>query len=661
MGDLFSAIYFYEEYLERKPYRYKEMYQLAQLHRQTRNYDAAKELFKKVDKKKGQKFPKARFYYGLMLKSTGEYDKAIHELTQFRRDYDDYKDEREFKKLARNAIEGCDSAKKIVEKPIDVSIDPINNTVNGANVEFSPIHLSDSTFLYASLRVDSLVMFSSENAEEEIPERKFYLAKKKDYDWIGGFEPPLPVNEPGVETGNGAFSKDRKKFYFTKCAKNWQDKMICKLYLTRLKDGQWTEPEPLPEPVNDPNYTTTQPAIGNTSKYNREVIYFVSDRPGGKGGLDLWYTTYNERREKYSTPRNLGYKINTPGNEMSPMFDYMTRRLYYSSDGLPGIGGLDIFYSTGERRKWTEPQNIGYPVSSSYDDLYFTISPKLEDGFFVSNRPNKLKGDENACCDDIYYYRWNNFIRLFVSGTVYPIEKDRYGRKKDYSGFDFFSVPDTIDPLDEAVIALYMIDEENDEKIFIDRDTTNEQGKYVFPLLPDKNYKFEMEGFQYFNEEIHLSTEFITFSDTIGMPPIWVNVLNEKPIVLQDVYYDFNSAELTENAKNVLDTTLFVMLTEAPNFIVEISSHTDSIGSRKSNMELSQERAENVVDYMVSKGIDPKRLIAKGYGATKPVAPNTNPDGSDNPEGRRKNRRTEFRVVGSLLEEEPAEFEDEEY
>jgi outer membrane protein OmpA-like peptidoglycan-associated protein len=202
-----------------------------------------------------------------------------------------------------------------------------------------------------------------------------------------------------------------------------------------------------------------------------------------------------------------------------------------------------------------------------------------------------------------------------------------------------------------------MKDEETDDLILIERNTTGTDGKYFFNLLPDKDYEFAMEGFQYFNEEIHLSTDFITFSDTFEMPPIWVNILTDKPIVLENIYYEFDKYELTEDAKGVLDTTLLELMQDAKNIVVEVSAHTDSVGNEEYNLSLSQQRAESVAEYIASKGIDPERLIPKGYGSSKPVAPNFLPDGSDNPEGREKNRRTEFRVVGTLT----TVYQDEEF
>jgi OmpA-OmpF porin, OOP family len=285
-------------------------------------------------------------------------------------------------------------------------------------------------------------------------------------------------------------------------------------------------------------------------------------------------------------------------------------------------------------------------MNSSYDDLYFSIGKNREDGFLVSNRPNPGSYRNPSCCDDIYQYRWTDFVRVAVKGTVYPAEAAKIGKNLDQARL--LAMKDSIKPLSKAVLSLYMVDKKTKEKIFIDRDTTDIDGGYYFDLVPDKDYKFEMEGAQYFNEQINISTEGVNFTYTIDMPPIWVNILNDKPIVLKNVYYDVNKSDLSVHAKQAIDSTLFELMQKATDIIVEVSAHSDSLGNFDYNKKLSQDRADNVVKYLVGKGINKKRLVARGYGALKPVAPNRKPDHSDNPEGREKNRRTEFRVVGTL-------------
>jgi len=652
-GDIQTAIFFYEKYREIKPYNDKINYELANLHNQARNYAEARDLYFDVIEKAEHKYPLARFYYAQMLKSIGDYENAIVHFELFRKDYKGKKDSKTYSRLARNEISGCDSALLIIQNPLNVTIQSLNSSINSPHIELSPIPVDDNHFIYASLRVDSLVYFTDQNADTAIPVRQFYRAHKEDMDWMGGELLEGDFNIPGVETGNGIFSRDGKRFYFTRCQKNWQGKVICSIYRSTKGENGWEEAEKLPPLINDPNYTATQPALARTAKSDREIIYFVSDRPEGKGGLDIWYTVWNHEKDLYSKPRHVGSRINTAGDEMTPFYNYTTRTLYFSSTGLPGIGGLDIFKAFGERKKWTEVQNIGYPINTSYDDLYYTVSRKEEDGFFVSNRPDSL--DNKTCCDDIFYYRWNDFIRITVTGIIYPFETDRFGRKKDLTGFDFMN-PEGVEPLNHAKIAMYMKDKEENDYVFVDRYSTPEDGRYYFTLVPDQEYEFKMEGFQYFDSKNYFSTEFFNFSDTIEMPPTWVNVYSEKPVVLENIYYEFNSAELTEESKNVLDTTLLILLKEAPEFIVEIGSHTDSIGDFQYNIELSQKRAGNVVEYLITKGVNTQRLVAKGYGAQNPVAPNFNPDGSDNEEGREQNRRTEFRVIGTIGEEDEDEI-----
>lgn len=655
-GDIYTAIILYEQYRESKKNNSKINYSLAELYRNARYYILAEELYESVTKNAGKKYPLAQFYYAQMLKSNGNYDEAIEQFKKFRRAYKGYKDEKVYSRLARYEIAGCDSAKLILHHPLNVTISALNKTINSPHVEFSPIPVDDNTFIYASLRVDSLVYFTPFNVDTAMPVRQFYRAHKEGMDWIGGELLQGNINIPGVETGNGVISRDGKRFYFTRCDKNWQGEVICSIYRSVKENGDWSMPEKLPPLINDPNYTATQPALGRTAKSDREIIYFVSNRPEGKGGLDIWYTVWNDKRDQYSKPRHVGSRINTAGDEMTPFYNFTNRTLYFSSTGLPGIGGLDIFKAFGERNRWENIENMGYPLNSSYDDLYYTVSRKGEDGFFVSNRPDSI--DSQTCCDDIYYYRWNDFIRITATGVIYPFETDRFGRKRDLSGFDLMNPDESVTPLNEAKIALWVQDKNTKEYIFLDRYTTGEDGRYYFTLEPDQEYEFRMEGFQYFDSKNFLSTQFFNFSDTIEMPPTWVNVFSERPIVLENIYYEFNSAELSQSAKNVLDTTLLILLKEAPEFIVEIGSHTDSIGDYEYNMQLSQERADNVVKYLVSKGIPSERVVPKGYGALHPVAPNYNPDGSDNEEGREKNRRTEFRVIGTVGE---AGDEDEEY
>ncbi len=644
-GDVYSAIDFLEPYCKLRPNDDVVNYRLAQLYFASRDYQKAEKQFAKVYKEWGKDYPEALYYQAESMKSQGKYAEAKEVFSKFQRKLKSAKDQNITSSLLKDEMTGCDIAQTLIDNPLKVAIEHLNSSINGMHIELSPVALGDSLLLYSSLKIDTSFYFNRDDTTH-IPVRQFYTAKREGADWTGGKLYDATINIPGVETGNGAFSRDGNRFYFTRCGKDWQGKMRCDIYVSQRAGKKWQEPMKLNALVNDPNYTATQPAIGYTSKSNLEVVYFVSNRPGGHGGLDIWYTIYNPRKKEYSAPRNAGSKINTVGDEITPFYDHMSRTLYFSSNGHPGLGGFDIFKAMGELRKWFDPRNVGYPVSSSYDDLYFTISRNRENGFLVSNRPGGNSFRNPTCCDDIYLYRWTDFIRITVTGAVYPAESSKLKKHMDQS--QLLALINTVKPLDKAVLSLYMIDKESKEKIFIDRDTTGVKGVYFFDLMPDREYKLEMEGFQYFNEQVNISTSGIDFSYNIEMPPIWVSILNDKPIVLKNVYYEFDKSELSALAKQAIDTTLLELMNKATDIIVEVSAHTDSIGNFEYNKKLSQDRADNVAKYLVSKGINNKRLMAKGYGAEKPVAPNYKPDGSDYPEGREKNRRTEFRVIGTL-------------
>ncbi|HEX2935992.1 MAG TPA: OmpA family protein [Bacteroidales bacterium] len=656
LGDTYSAVDFLEPYCKMRPRDAELNYRLAELYFASRDYQKAEKQFTKVYKEWSDRFPQALFYQAQSMKAQGKYPEAKEVFTKFQRKLKFVKDPNINSTIVREEIAGCDLAPTLIKAPLKIKIDPMNQSINSMHVELSPIPVNDNEIYYGSLRMDSVSRFTRDDTSK-IPVRQLYEAHKEGNDWVGGQSLGEPINIPGVETGNGALSRDGKRFYFTRCAQNsFTGKMICQLYVANKTASGWDEPQKLNSLVNDPNYTSTQPTVGYAARSNLEIVYFASDRPGGRGGLDIWYTIYDKKKKDYLAPKNAGNKINSSANEMTPYYDLVTRTLYFSSNGRPGLGGYDVYKSLGELRKWYDVQNAGYPINTSYDDLYFTISPNREDGFMVSNRPGSNSLRNPSCCDDIFQYKWTDFIRLAVTGTVYPAEKGKIGKDLDQS--QLMAMKETIKPLKGTVLALYMIDKKTKEKIFIDRDTTKEDGVYHFNLLPDKDYKFEMEGFQYFNEQVNLSTDGLNFSFTVEMPPIWVNILTDKPIVLKNVYYEFDKSELSQVAKNAIDTTLLELLNKADDIIVEVSAHTDSLGNYEYNKKLSQERAENVVNYLISKGVSKKRLVALGYGAERPVAPNFKPDGSDNPEGRDQNRRTEFRIIGTLSSLEDVDTEE---
>jgi len=365
-GDIYSAIAFYEKYCNTKTDDIDALYNLAELYRQSRDYTNALNSYKKVFSAEPDKYPKSLYYTALMQKMTGDYKAAFENFEKFKKEY---KIE-ELKKILKSDIEGCQLATQLMENELNVEISHLDTTINKAYIEFAPLLISENKLLYSSLKSDTLIYFDIE--EQKKPVRKLYIADNKNNKWTGGKEFEGPFNIENVSTGNGAFSPDGKRFYFTRCQADWQNKVICSIYLSINKNGEWQEPKMLENGINNPAYTSTQPTIGSESKKELEIIYYVSDCPGGKGGMDLWFAYYDIEKNYFKEPKNLGSKINSEGDEISPYFDQNNHTLYFSSNGLPNLGGFDIFKTSGELNKWSLPENIGYPVNSSYDDLYYT-------------------------------------------------------------------------------------------------------------------------------------------------------------------------------------------------------------------------------------------------------------------------------------------------
>lgn len=655
-GDIFTAIDYLAAYLEEEPDDANMSYTLAELYFKERNYPAAEKYYHKAFRAKRRKFPEAQFKYAVCLKMQGKYEEALKEFNIFRRYSRDVSKSKSvyYKNRLQSEIEGCELA-----LADSIHTNYVVNNMHGINhkhIDFNPIPLEEDLMIYASLPMDEMQYFDP--ATDSIPKRRFYMAYKDGKSWKTGeeFGGDL-INTQEANTGNGAFSPDHKRFYFTRCSKHQgiANKMICQIYRTEKKNNEWQEPELLNNEINMPGYTSSMPAVG-VSRRNTDMLYFVSDRPeGGQGGMDIWYTYWDPRREAFMPPRNCGRKINTAGDEMTPFYHVNSKTMYFSSDAYPNYGGLDVFKTRGSGRQFSEPENIGKPVNSEVDELYFSKAEEGYYGYFVSNRAGGQSLRHETCCDDIYQYIDSDYIRIWLTGQIYGITdlsfynsiREEYEQNLTIDHLDHMDDTSSMERLHKYPVSLFMKDPDTGKESFIKTDSTN-QGRFWFNLEQGIDYVLKVKDFNRDEKEFALTTRDITKDDTLHMDAIIVNTIPTEPLILKNVYYEYNDHKLTDEAKNVIDNTIFDLLQENPSIVVEISSHTDSVGSDEFNLELSQKRAESVVEHLIDRGIPEDQLEAKGYGEKDPIAPNTNPDGTDNEEGRAKNRRTEFRIIGEL-------------
>ena len=358
--------------------------------------------------------------------------------------------------------------------------------------------------------------------------------------------------------------------------------------------------------------------------------------------MDIWMTYFDERKKEWRKPRNLGRRINTPQDEMTPYYQLKEKKLYFSSAGHPGVGGLDVFSTRGEMRKFGYPKNAGVPINSHADELYFVQLDDRESGYLVSNRKGGYQMINETCCDDLYGFFVPDVIHLAMEGFVMQVnEEDYISGKGDKLSANSFNA----NFLDGVTVDLYLI--EDSVEVLMQRSSTAGDGTYFVEFEPEKEYKVVLSRPGFFSNQVDVDTRGMTESDTL-VQNVGLSIKREGGILVDNILFEFDSSELTEESKAQIDQGIFRTLVENPEIIVELGAHTDNKGSDSYNKRLSLERAESVVKYLEDRGIPAMRLRAKGYGSDEPVEPNTNPDGSDNPEGRALNRRTEIKVVGEL-------------
>ena len=431
-------------------------------------------------------------------------------------------------------------------------------------------------------------------------------------------EMPEFPNEQGLNQGTIAISPDGNTIVYARGnSTSKKDLPDVSLFASYFRGAAFTEPVFLP--LNeDPNYWNSTPAFSPDG----ETLYFASNRPGGFGGTDLYKATRVANGD-FGNVQNLGPEINTAGNEMFPM-PVASGEFFFASDGHPGFGKLDLFIAENKEGK-LEIKNLGKNINSVADDfgIFFTDYPK--EGFITSNREGGV-GD-----DDIYYFQDQTPKPKIVNVFLHVTTKER----KEDGGEEI---------LPQTRVALY--DETNKS---IDGDFTNPKGQVRFKLEVDKEFSIIASKNGYFTQSINYTTKGKTPAPetlvqditnvTLDTTIVLEQLVLEKAIVLENIYYDLDKADIRPDAAEELDK-LVKILKDNPNIKIELSSHTDDRASDAYNQDLSQRRAESAVEYLISQGIEQDRMVARGYGESQLIIPNATTE-----EEHQRNRRTEFKVI----------------
>jgi len=391
-SDYYTAIYYYTAALKSDSLYVKARYHLAECYAKVNDFPHALEAFSiaKEEDTKNQ-FPLCEFYIGMMNKSLGNYLPALNHFQQFTSHYktDDFYAKKAQQELA-SAEWAIDHSK---DSDANNTVVRMDDKINSTSSDFGGTQLNDSLFQFSSLREES-------GAKDKSLSSHFYFMVKKGNSWRKA-ESPFPwLDTLKGEVGNGSFSVDKKRFYFTVCEKKNVGELRCDIYQSIYENEAWKTPRKLNDEINPSAFTNTQPWEGRGPN-GEAMLFFSSDRPGGKGNLDIW-TAAMDANGNFVSPKNIGEPINTAGNEITPFYDANKNELYFSSDWHYGYGGYDIQKSKRIGSTWEQPDNAGKPFNSSYNDFYFNLNEDAHEGYLSSNRKGSLYLTGEACCNDLY-------------------------------------------------------------------------------------------------------------------------------------------------------------------------------------------------------------------------------------------------------------------
>ena len=366
------------------------------------NYDGdvALHWYQKIFKKdNGKTYKEVPFYIAMQLKTNGKYKDAKKYFDKYYKKQRNSKD-KEKARLAAKAkqeFEACDIAQVIIKSPLDVKVIHLDSAVNSKVSEYAPFEY-DSLLYFSSLRD------KSKQDAAGVGFNKLYTSKKsakKENKFLKAKELDSLFNKSNVHNANTSFNADFTKVFVSRCGAINATQYRCEIYVSDFKDGHWTELQKLPSPINVGGSNTTQPCLSEIN--DKPVLFFASDRAAGEGAMDIWYAFMNADGT-FETPINAGKKINTIEDDITPWFVKENKTLYFSSTWHKGLGNFDIFTSEFKDNTFTDAQNIGYPINSSYNDIYYSVNSKKDRAYISSNRLGSYFEDKPNCCNDIYSF-----------------------------------------------------------------------------------------------------------------------------------------------------------------------------------------------------------------------------------------------------------------
>lgn len=456
-GNLKEAAENYKMAWQKKQKKQELIFKAGEAYYLLKDYRRAAEAFQHV-KGENKDFPLVGLKYARSLKQDGQYDKAIKAFEDFGENYTG-SGKAILEDILQTEIKGAELGKEMAQTPNrSINLVHLGNGINTEEDEFAPFPAG----------IDQLYLSSTMGGKARL-----YSSRKNGVDWQ---KPNIPSEFPVIQNGqfaNSALSPDGERLFFTICSaeKSPLDfNSRCELFVIKKQGQGWSPPERLPDFINAPGATATQPSV--VQEGGQEILYFSSNREGGRGGLDIWYTTRDLGADdlRFSTPVNLGPSINTLGDEITPFFDTNEGKLYFASNGHTSIGGYDIFSSSGGESTWTVPSNLGFPLNSSADDFYYIHNADKTNGFVVSNR---VFGGEKSNTHHVDIFGFDvGGQRIVLKGNVYA----------QASG----------ELLNNITVSLFQLYDDGTETLLVEKPFYN--GSYLFELIANRSFRVEIKS-----------------------------------------------------------------------------------------------------------------------------------------------------------------------
>lgn len=393
-GDYYNAIVHYKKAMDIDSSSVLLNWKIAEAYRRYKDYHQAIYYYDKVYKKEDAKiYPYSIFWLATLQKMVGDYDESRQSWRSAKRIYMRKRRSYEYKK-SRQEYKSVVWARSAVKDTLDVDLKPVSDAINSYDSEFAPV-FKDSVLIYTSMKGDSADhvgrIYKSGKYKLELFQSKWKDSTFSSSNLIES------LNDKNLHSANGTWSSDGSRYYFSKC----DDTLVCKIYVAKYKDSVFSDVDVLGEVVNEPGSSNTMPALAY--KDDKEYLLFVSNREGGEGGLDIWYSEI-KNGQQFKKAYNMGRSVNSPDDEISPRYVSSEDRLYFSSTWYEGFGGMDIFYTYGDFPfKMNPPVNMGIPYNSSFNDTYYYKDTTTAMEFLSSNRTGTKSHKSPNCCNDIFF------------------------------------------------------------------------------------------------------------------------------------------------------------------------------------------------------------------------------------------------------------------